>query len=274
MAPGASGDKEPEQVIVSPASARDGSEEGEARSSTSGPKESPAGSSPKKPASESRSPNSKPDAGEKSQSPVAGKAEGAAEDAPPLPDEPAPESVDDGWSCEWDVTRGAWYFFNRFTGVSQWDNPRVAGATAPGTAAAAATAPGSAVAVGGYNPAIHGDWDPNASYAQAYAGEDSLDGPEGPLPDASVLQVPGAFFNKRTGQFQRPDQTDERHTDEAKSKRQMDAYFDVDRAANSHDGRSLKAERQGKKPTKKELSAWKEKRKARKEEKRRAWLRD
>jgi hypothetical protein len=54
----------------------------------------------------------------------------------------------------------------------------------------------------------------------------------------------------------------------------MGAFFDVEAAANSHDGRSLKAERQGKKLSKKEVKAFKEKRKSKKEEKRRAWLRD
>lgn len=64
------------------------------------------------------------------------------------------------------------------------------------------------------------------------------------------------------------------HNDENKSKRQMTAFFDVDAAANSHDGRSLKAERRGKTLSKKELKAFKEKRREKKEEKRRAWLRD
>ena len=54
----------------------------------------------------------------------------------------------------------------------------------------------------------------------------------------------------------------------------MNAYFDVDAAANNHDGKSLKAERSGKKLTKKELKAFREKRRERKEEKRKAWLRD
>lgn len=54
----------------------------------------------------------------------------------------------------------------------------------------------------------------------------------------------------------------------------MNAFFDVDAAANSHDGRSLKAERSGKKLSKGELKTFKDKRKAKKEEKRRAWLRD
>lgn len=54
----------------------------------------------------------------------------------------------------------------------------------------------------------------------------------------------------------------------------MTAFFDVDAAANSHDGRSLKAERRGKTLSKQELKAFKEKRRDKKEEKRRAWLRD
>lgn len=42
--------------------------------------------------------------------------------------------------------------------------------------------------------------------------------------------------------------------------RQMSAYFDVDAAAENHDGKSLKAERSGKKLSKKELKAFKDKR--------------
>ncbi|KAJ4292312.1 hypothetical protein N0V88_005944 [Collariella sp. IMI 366227] len=83
-----------------------------------------------------------------------------------------------------------------------------------------------------------------------------------------------AFFNRRTGQWQTAEQGTERHSDEAKARRQMRAFFDVDAAANMHDGRSLKAERAGIKPSRSELKAFKERRKQRKEERRRAWLRD
>lgn len=268
---------------------------------------------------------------------------GAPSDAPPLPDEPVPGSVaqadradmgnsapplpneappgqaaDDGWDAMWDATAQAWYFYNRFTGLSQWENPRVptaaAAAAAPGQASSSTATPTAPVAAptapapatisqpasvaGGYNPAIHGSWDPNAPYAQAYkqvdtSGVDVSVGvgvgigigigseEEGGYTQFTAEAVEGvdpyaqaAAFNARTGKFQVADQNPERYSDAAKSQRQMNAYFDVDRAANSHDGRSLKAERRGKQPTKKELAAWKEKRKARKEEKRRAWLRD
>lgn len=50
------------------------------------------------------------------------------EEAPPLPDEAPPE--DDGWDCLWDSSAMAYYFHNRFTQVSQWENPRVPEATA------------------------------------------------------------------------------------------------------------------------------------------------
>lgn len=223
---------------------------------------------------------------------------GAGEgDAPPLPNE-APPPEDDGWDAMWDAARQAWYFYNRFTGLSQWDNPRVQVATASSepssSAAAAATISQPSSVAGGYNPAIHGSWDPNAPYAQAYKQADAGDedtaaaaaaaqyaaaaGVAGSVGDVGLegadAYAQAAAFNSRTGRVQAADLNPDHFSDAAKSQRQMNAYFDVDRAANSHDGRSLKAERRGKQPTKKELAQWKEKRKARKEEKRRAWLRD
>lgn len=213
-------------------------------------------------------------------------------DAPPLPTEAPPQQEDDGWDAMWDATRQAWYFYNRFTGLSQWDNPRVQSATASAqpssSAAATATISQPSSVAGGYNPAIHGSWDPNAPYAQAYKQADAADDDTTTAPYAAAAAAAAgemglegadpyaqaAAFNSRTGRFQAADLNPDHFSDAAKSQRQMNAYFDVDRAANSHDGRSLKAERRGKQPTKKELAQWKEKRKARKEEKRRAWLRD
>lgn len=232
---------------------------------------------------------------------------GGDDNAPPLPTEAPPgQEVDDGWSAEWDATNQTWYFYNRFTGVSQWDNPRQ-----PSSSTTAEGAPGISTfaaqqsqisqptsIAGGYNPAIHGSWDPNAPYAQAYKdpnADDAADEAEyqadlamyhaemqgaDPTAAAEGFEYGGgggasaAAFNRRTGKTQAGDQNPERYSDANKSYRQMNAYFNVDQAANSHDGRSLKAERRGKQPTRKELSMWKEKRKARKEEKRRAWLRD
>ncbi|KAF4343022.1 hypothetical protein FBEOM_3002 [Fusarium beomiforme] len=200
-------------------------------------------------------------------------------DGPPLPNEPAPQQEDDGWDCQWDPNTQAWFFVNRFTGKSQWENPRVATSAAvpaaPGTTSGVPQPPASEKPVaGGYNPAIHGDYDPNAWYAKVNQEEDRVATTTTGISDAADLYAATATFNRFTGQFQAAGQGPERHSDEAKSKRQMNAFFDVEAAANAHDGRSLKAERSGKKPSKAELKQFKEKRRARKEEKRRAWLRD
>ncbi|KAM3465067.1 hypothetical protein MY5147_000653 [Beauveria neobassiana] len=203
---------------------------------------------------------------------------------PPLPSEPVPQ--DDGWDCQFDARTQAWFFYNRFTGKTQWENPRmpaVAASVAPGTtAAAAAMLPQPPIhekpAAGGYNPAIHGDYDPNAWYAQgAQEAEDGIDAQANGISGAAAaaeLYAATATFNRYSGGFQSEDMGPGRHSDEAKAYRQMNAYFDADAASKAHDGRSLKAERQNQKPSKAEVKAFKEKRRARKEEKRRAWLRD
>lgn len=204
---------------------------------------------------------------------------------PPLPNEtepPLPE--DDGWDPVWDPTAQAYYFYNRLTQASQWTNPRVPDAEpkAPsvGSLDTIAAVRGTATSLtdqtplhGGYNPTIHGDYDPNASYATASNHDPS----SAELPSASTgpeIYTATGVFNRFTGKWQPHDINPENHNDENKSRRQMSAFFDVDAAANSHDGKSLKAERSGKKLSKAEVKAFKEKRKERKEEKRRAWLRD
>lgn len=227
---------------------------------------------------------------------AAGSSPDAPASAPPLPDEPPPlpnehppPQEDDGWDFHWDAQHQAYFFYNRFTGATQWENPRIPSASATATAttagdqplqqpAAAPPPPPTAGPVaGGYNPAIHGDYDPNAWYAQAATEQDDEEAAR--LQQQQQLAVmadpsAAASFNRFTGFYQAPGEGPERHSDEAKSRRQLHAYFDVDAAANAHDGRSLKAERSGKKISKAELKHFKEKRRARKEEKRRAWLRD
>ncbi|MCJ1246767.1 hypothetical protein MMC30_003976 [Trapelia coarctata] len=207
------------------------------------------------------------------------------EEVPPLPAETPPtDRQDDGWAPVWDENAQAYYFFNRFTGISQWTNPRVPDEqpqpgppgvgdlkrvpdTAPGTEDPPPRRP-----YGGYDPSIHGDYDPTAPYAQeAQASEEAATGAPG---DSSAVYAATGAFNRFTGKWQAAALTPENFNDENKSKRQMSAFFDVDAAANSHNGKSLKAERSGKKLTKAELKAFKEKRKEKKEEKRRAWLRD
>ena len=202
------------------------------------------------------------------------------EEAPPLPNEAPPgQPPDDGWDPIWDDNAQAFYFFNRFTGVSQWENPRVRAPEAgpPGVDIPAAshhspsTEPPPARQTNGYNPAIHGDYDPNADYAQEQQKGDEGSQQQG---DPNMIYTATGAFNRFTGKWQAASLTPDNFNDENKSKRQMNAFFDVDAAANSHDGKSLRAERSGKKLTKQELKAFKEKRRERKEEKRRAWLRD
>ncbi|EXJ69695.1 uncharacterized protein A1O5_06766 [Cladophialophora psammophila CBS 110553] len=205
------------------------------------------------------------------------------EEPPPLPNEAPPtQPVDDGWAPIWDDHAQAFYFFNRFTNVAQWENPRVPEASSqtspPGVGnhdrIVGERGP-PANRVGGYDPSIHGDYDPNADYAKAYETS-SVDTAPGVAPGTNPADMYAASgtFNRFTGKWQRADLNPEKFTDEQKSRRQMNAFFDVDAAANSHDGRSLRAERASKKLTKAELKAFKEKRREKKEEKRRAWLRD
>ncbi|KAL4817801.1 hypothetical protein BDW67DRAFT_159162, partial [Aspergillus spinulosporus] len=209
-------------------------------------------------------------------------------EAPPLPDEvppplpnEAPPGEDDGWEPVWDANAQAYYFYNRYTGVSQWENPRVpnaAVATAAAPPAAGTEKPALAEKVsaplGGYNPAIHGDYDPTAPYAQQYERQEEgiHVGPGLGMVNTAAYEAVGSF-NRFTGRWQAASLNPEYHNDENKSRRQMNAYFDVDAAANAHDGRSLRAERSAKKLSKKELKMFKDKRREKKEEKRRAWLR-
>lgn len=201
--------------------------------------------------------------------------------APPLPVEPVPQPEDDGWEYHWNPNDQSYWFYNRFTGVWQQENPRMPNAAAATTATTSTPIPGAEAKAalsnptsiaGGYNPAIHGDYDENAWYAQNLRAPTASNPAD--LHQPSEEYASAAYFNRATGQWQTAEQGAERHSDEAKSRRQMRAYFDVDAAANMHDGRSLKAERAGIKPSRSELKAFKEKRRARKEEKRRAWLRD
>jgi hypothetical protein len=217
------------------------------------------------------------------------------EDAPPLPDEAPPlpeeEPPDDGWAPVWDEKAQAFYFYNRFTQASQWDNPRVPEASSiPASSSLSGlgshdriessttgppepSSPVKRPVAGGYNPAIHGDYDPNADYAlEAQASDEEENAAK--LADPNNPYGAAGTFNRFTGRWQSSTLTPENFNDENKSKRQMNAFFDVDAAANSHDGKSLKAERQSKKLTKKQVKEFKEKRRAKKEEKRRAWLMD
>ena len=126
----------------------------------------------------------------------------------------------------------------------------------------------------GYNPKIHGSYDPNAPYAQYHNRKREEEATveqiaSGVLPAAqSGDYATAGTFNRFTGNFQNADKSMERHDDHHKSGRQLGAFFDVDAAANSHDGRSLKEERRNEKLSKKQIKELAEKRRAKKEKKR------
>lgn len=126
----------------------------------------------------------------------------------------------------------------------------------------------------GYNPKIHGKYDPNAPYAQYHKRKRDEEAGIEELPSGAVIPTLSAdyaatgTFNRFTGNFQTADKSMDQHDDFHKSGRQMGAFFDVDAAANSHDGRSLKEERRNEKLSKKQIKELADKRRAKKEKKR------
>lgn len=186
---------------------------------------------------------------------------------PPLPPEAPPDNdgADDGWQPVWDDAYQAYYFYNSVTNETTWTNPRVPTAEPAFTGDPPLPPEDEPDQNLTYNPTIHGDYDPSAPYAQQPAA----------VAPGDEYVARGAF-NRFTGKFQPSSsrRVPETYNDENKTRRQMEFYFDVDAAASTHDGRSLKAERQTRKLSRKEVKQFQEKRKARKEEKRKAWLRD
>lgn len=236
---------------------------------------------------------------------------------PSIPAIRSQKQEDDGWDYNWDATHQAYYFYNRFTRQTTWKNPRVPSvATDTQTdrethhirasikadtqvsiseeipsnvlnEAVLPLLPQTCLPAGGYNPAIHGSYDPNAWYAKAQAAaEEAEEQANSRAQAAAELDAATGTFNRFTGRFQLQITNDtssfslaecgscEVQSDEAKSRRQLNSFFDVDAAANQHDGRSLRAERSGIRPSKNELKRFKERRRAKKEEKRRAWLKE
>ncbi len=126
----------------------------------------------------------------------------------------------------------------------------------------------------GYNPKIHGSYDPNADYAQYHEKKREEEAEVVANPYGVIAPAPGTeyaasgTFNRFTGSFQDAEKSAEQHNDYNKSGRQMGAFFDVDAAANAHDGRSLKEERRNEKLSKKQIKELADKRRAKKEKKR------
>lgn len=130
----------------------------------------------------------------------------------------------------------------------------------------------------GYNPKVHGNYDPNAPYAKYHENKRKQEEDAEHRAKFGDAPAPGeeygtaATFNRATGAFQNADQSAERHSDASKSYRQLHAFYDVDAAANTHNGQSLKAARQQQKYSKKEIQEMNARRKEKKMKKRLDWL--
>lgn len=127
----------------------------------------------------------------------------------------------------------------------------------------------------GYNPRIHGNYDPNAPYAKFHEQKHASEEQSAIPIDSSIPTQMGlaeytatGTFNRFTGGFQTAEKSAERHDDYNKSGRQLNAFFDVDAAANAHGGKSLKDERRQQKLSKKEIQELSRKRREKKEKKR------
>lgn len=124
----------------------------------------------------------------------------------------------------------------------------------------------------GYNPKIHGNYDPKADYAQYHnnlrAQESNVVAPVVPPPGYGAAMI----LNARTGHAQANRPGAEHHNDANKSGRQLNAFFDADAAANAHEGISLKEERQKQTLSKKQVAEFKKKTQERKRKKKMDWL--
>ncbi|KAK4992145.1 hypothetical protein LTR50_001323 [Elasticomyces elasticus] len=202
---------------------------------------------------------------------------------------------DNGWQCFKVSTKyetGFHYFYNAKEKKATWANPYAPEAPygyappkvgpntpAPGTSTLGDPAQGNAfhpefteaspVKIS-YNPTIHGSWNSHADYVDDYY-------PSRPEPKALPAYTAAALseayeasshFNRRTGKFQDTNKKRaELHSEGNRALRQQHAFFDVERAANNHGGKSLKEERRQQKPTAKQLQEWKQKRQEKKRQK-------
>lgn len=215
------------------------------------------------------------------------------DESPPLPEEEVPvendwvyiqSDINKDWTFCQQKSTGRHWFYHTITNVWTEENPFETKGTGSSTGAHDPSSPIKPKRVaGGYNPAIHGHYDPKADYAiEARRDEEEAEAAIAAANAANAAAMTASLrnndytatgtFNRFTGRFQNDHLSSENHSNDAKSHRQMNAFFDVDKAANSHDGRSLKAERRNQHLSKAAVQKFKKIRKDKKEEKRRAWL--
>lgn len=120
-----------------------------------------------------------------------------------------------------------------------------------------------------YNPKVHGNyvnWEQKKKEAEG--SDDEYDMPQ-PVPASQANYGSTASFNRFNNAFANtavhPTRAPGAHTGAAKSDRQLKAYYDLDAADQDQSGKSGKAERASRVPTKAEMQMFKQK----KEEKQR-----
>ncbi|KAM0790205.1 hypothetical protein ACM66B_005520 [Microbotryomycetes sp. NB124-2] len=171
-----------------------------------------------------------------------------------------------GWTAVWDPTHSAYYFYNSFTSETTWTNPLEAGGSQPdatasgdGTSDDQPTAPGASQdQYGGIDPDL-AFLDPNLKRRA----------------DQGVGATVQGRFNARTGRFQadataNPDRVSEYN----RGMRQQQAFYNVDSWTDSLQGRGLRLRADDdnnvaegskrKKPSSKEVQAFKQRKEAKK----------
>ncbi|KAK9459032.1 uncharacterized protein V1516DRAFT_680753 [Lipomyces oligophaga] len=170
---------------------------------------------------------------------------------PPLPDGPPPPeaTLAGDWEAILDPNTAHYYYYNHITEETTWIRPESMGNLTEQKLDLEGKPAATNYASRGFFNRFSGKW-------QAYKSPDE--------PDLDVDQdtIPGEIVPFTE------------FSDEKKSRRQLDAFYDVDSAANQHDGRSLKAERQQQRLSKKQVQEFRKRKQERKERKTRSWLLD
>jgi len=173
------------------------------------------------------------------------------------------------WQAIWSPQHNAYYFHNSGTNETTWTNPLTAvepttsstpAADVPSTSSSAHYDLQAAAAAQGIDPSL------------AYLDPSLAAGPSNP---AAFTYT--AKFNARTGAFARPDARNPDHVSEyERAKRMSEFYFDVNAWEQDVETRKVAEDEEGgkkrKKPTRKDLESFKERKKQKKIAKT-AWLR-
>ncbi|KAL5514686.1 hypothetical protein ACEPAG_2002 [Sanghuangporus baumii] len=168
--------------------------------------------------------------------------------------------VQGDWQAIWSPQHGMYYFHNLRTNETTWSNPLV-----PSDASSAANVSASS-RVSAHEAAAAAGIDPDL----AYLDPTLIAGPSAPAPLSYT-----AKFNARTGAFASPDARDPEHVSEyERMKRMSNFYFDMDSWQKEVEQRQEEEAtgKKRKKPTKKDLELFKERKKQKKLAKT-AWLR-